>query len=149
MKTAAAFLIILLVCPIGHAADAAPVLAQDLDQLIVTGKVSNVLWTRRVDSCTVQVLLPRNVPSRRASRVRQRPSYPRIAVWLLRSDGSRIEPTGRWQSPLEPPDCVRCLGAEVQYSFPLSAAGEASAVAIGVDDEYRTQRLRTFEAATR
>lgn len=148
---AAASLASVALCHAASAAEPRPVLAQDLSELTVAGKVSAVLWTRRPDSWTVQVVLPRHRPIAAASRVAQPASPattppekpPRIEVWLLRADGSRIAAAYRWETP-QPKDCLRCIGSDVLYAFRLAEGDGAASVAISVDDEYRSQRLRPF-----
>src|SRR4051812_40345268 len=68
----------------------AQILASNLSTLEMPGKVSGVLWTRRVEFFTLQVLVPR--------RDRAGPGAPQIDAWLLMPDGSRIESAQRWQS---------------------------------------------------
>jgi hypothetical protein len=126
-------------------------LAQDLKKLRAPGKISAVLWTRRSDSCTLQVVLPR--PSPVAVRVRQSPQqnpqaqsqeYPKIQVWLLRSDGTIISWTRRYETPTSAKTCIRCIASEVNYSFPLSASRDAVAAAISVDDDFYIEPLEPF-----
>ena len=115
------------------AAQETSVLAQDLRKLRVSGKVSAVLWTRRTDSCTLQVVLPR-----------QPQGYASIQIWLLKSDGTQIPPMRRWETPATAKTCLRCIASEVEYSFPLAAGGEAVAAAISIDGDYYIERLATF-----
>jgi hypothetical protein len=113
-----------------------PVLAQDLKKLRAPGKVASVLWTRRADQYTLQILFPRN--SRMLSGVKN----PVVQAWLLKADGTLIPATRKTVSisghgPANPPD-------EVFYSVPLPAGQEAVAVALMIDAGYYIEELKPF-----
>jgi hypothetical protein len=106
------------------------VLAKDLDAARTSGKVAAVIWTVRVDHCTLQVVFPK------AGRVEMKHQRPSVQVWLLKTDGSLIAPTQR----AEPGK--RTYGQpEVLFGFPLSADKEAVAAAIRVDDAFYIEPL--------
>ncbi|HEY4340803.1 MAG TPA: hypothetical protein VGM97_12735 [Steroidobacteraceae bacterium] len=111
------------------------ILVQDLKRLRVPGRISAVLWTRRKEYFTLQILF-NNAPTATKHMDAQ--------IWLLRADGSNISPTGRWETPPSKKNCVRCLGYEVEYSFPLSGSSEAVAVAMGVSDNFFIEKLDRF-----
>jgi hypothetical protein len=131
---------------------ATPVVTKDLNGSRVPGKVAAVLWTVRADQCTLQVVFPN------AGRIAQavqndpklRPQRPHVQVWLLKADGSLIAPLRRLEpgvpaagkrNPRQP------YGVEVNFSFPLSADGEAIAAAIQVDDSFYVEPLKTVVKA--
>src|SRR5437868_3081019 len=62
------------------------IVASNLYALDMPGKVNGVLWTRRTDFYSLQILVPAQGKS----------EPPRIEAWLQRADGSRIDATGRW-----------------------------------------------------
>jgi hypothetical protein len=106
------------------------VLAKDLNAARTSGKVAAVIWTVRVDHCTLQVVFPK------AGRVELQQQRPSVQVWLLKADGNLITPTQR----AEPGK--RTYGQpEVLFAFPLSADKEAVAAAIRVDDAFYIEPL--------
>jgi hypothetical protein len=118
------------------AAAESPVLAQDLKKLRAPGKVASVLWTRRSDHYTLQVLFPRNY------RIPSGVKNPVVQAWLLKADGTLIVAARRsvsisGQRPGGPPD-------EVLYSIPLPEGKEAVAVALMIDSDYYIQELQPF-----
>ena len=152
MRTTTGFTSALCVALFGIAAsglsavvDAEPqVLAKDLNAARTPGKVAAVIWTVRTDHCTLQVVFPNAGRIAQAMRddpklKRQRPS---VQVWLLKADGSLVEPTQRVDpgknGPREP------YGAEVLFAFPLSADKEAVAAAIRVDDAFYIEPLSSL-----
>src|SRR5512139_2424828 len=61
-----------------HSSGNPAILAANLDSLRVPGKVNGVLWTRRADIFTLQVLVPRSA--------QRGAGMPDIDAWLLRAD---------------------------------------------------------------
>jgi hypothetical protein len=133
------------------------VVAQDLQKLRIPGKVSAVVWTRRDDTCTLQVVLQMPVEFQIASKIaaqRQRdglspapparPALPKVQAWLLRMDGTVI--ARKPGSPAFPAAVNASDGVplEVRYSYPASAAQEAVAVAMMVDDVYYIEQVKPF-----
>jgi hypothetical protein len=119
------------------------VLAKDLNAARTPGKVAAVIWTVRVDHCTLQVVFPN--ASRIAQAMRDDPKLkqqrPSVQVWLLKADGSLIAPTQR----AEPKKGIRQpYGVEVLFAFPLSADKEAVAAAIRVDDAFYIEPLSSL-----
>jgi hypothetical protein len=106
------------------------IVAQRITAPKASPKVATVLWTRRIDHYTLQVVFPRVnaiTPSKQ----------PDIALWLLGAEGAVI-PASR--------DKVVLKGAsEVSYSVPLAAGQSAVAVALKVDDEYFIEKLRPLD----
>jgi hypothetical protein len=83
-------------------------LTQDLPRLRVAGKVTAVMWTRRDDAFTLQVVLELPTEFKIASKIaadraagRQvvppSPPLPRVQAWVLRADGTAIS---RFRNPL-------------------------------------------------
>lgn len=134
----------------------AQVLTQDLPTLRVAGKVSAVIWTRRDEAFTLQVVLELPTEFKIASKtigidratgrpaVLQSPPLPRVQAWVLRTDGTSIPRTPG--SPAFPPVVTASDGIplEMKYSFPVSAAQDAMAVVIMVDDACYVEQLRPF-----
>jgi len=116
--------------------------AKDLKTLEVPGKVVAVLWTKRLERCTLQIVFPNagRIAQAMTNNPKQHSQRPRVQAWLLRADGSaiasigRTEPAGNGRQP---------FGVEVLIAFPLSADTEAVAVALRVDDQFLIQRLAT------
>lgn len=136
----------------------ASVQAQDLQQLRVPGRVSSVVWTRRNDMYTLQLVLQMPVEYQLASKIAAQrdaqglspappatPKLPQVQAWLLKLDGTliaRSPGTPAFPAALKASDGVPL---EVRYSFPQSAAREAVAVAIMVDGAYYIEQLKPFE----
>ncbi len=121
------------------------IIARDLKKLRVPGKVGAVLWTRREDHLTLQVVPPGT------SRVLSQVSKPgadtqsfadRIQVWLLRADGTMITPIG-YATPQKGKGREAPV-IEVLYSYPLSANVEAVAVAMKIDGQFLIEELESF-----
>jgi hypothetical protein len=149
---AASFLVLVGGASSGSLAAAAdaelPVLTRDLNAPRVPGKVAAVLWTVRTDQCTLQVVFPN------AGRIAQavqndpklRPQRPHVQVWLLKADGTLIAPLRRLEPGAPPPgkkNPSQPYGVEVNFAFPLSAAGEAIAAALQIDDGFYVEPLTT------
>lgn len=131
-------------------AQEADVIAQDLKNLRVPEKVAAVLWTRRREHFTLQILYKDSVQSARI-RATGREAAPQPAlkpedtqVWLLRADGTHVSPTDRRETQKCREAGLRCIGYEVQYSFPLSAARDAVAVVMQVDGKFLVDKLERF-----
>jgi hypothetical protein len=124
-----------------HAAEPLRVVAQDLNKARESGRLGAVLWTRRADVCTLQLVI--NWPPPLASKSKPMP-LPRIQVWLLKPDGSTIP----WLQMI-PPNMkgagFRQTTVELMYRYPLSASQDATAAAIMVDDQYYIEQLKLKE----
>ena len=116
------------------------VLAKDLNAARASGKVAAVIWTVRVENCTLQVVFPK------AGRVTLKSQRPSVQVWLLKADGSLIAPTQRAEpgTTAREKDIRQPYGVEVLFAFPLSADKEAVAVAIRVDDAFYIEPLSSL-----
>jgi hypothetical protein len=145
LATVCASLLCGSVMPPALAADAPEVVAQRLTAPIASNKVAAVLWTRRSDRYTLQVVFPREtrmltlVDGRRPAPDAQSPGdqtfgvpIPAVRLWLLAADGTVI-----------PASIERALGAqqrvqttELAYSVSLAAGERVVAAALKVDDEY-------------
>jgi hypothetical protein len=127
------------------AVDAEPqVLAKDLNAARTPGKVAAVIWTVRVDHCTLQVVFPNAGRIARAMRddPKLKQQRPLVQVWLLKADGSLIAPTQRAEPGKK--DIRQPYGVEVLFAFPLSADKEAVAAAIRVDDAFYIEPLSSL-----
>lgn len=129
-------------------ADNPDVVAQDLKNLRVPGRVQAALWTRRSDFYTLQVVLDvRPVISVLEDGTLaggKRPELPDIQVWLLRADGTLIMPR-RIELPNSTSITMRATAIDATYSYPLSAATEAIAVAMRVDGAFYINKLESFQ----
>jgi hypothetical protein len=128
-----------------------PVLAQDLKQLRVPGKVMAALWTVRTDRCTLQVVLPNFGNGARiiAAAGKNREAYtpPSIELWLLGAGGTVITPHYRWESPniKVPPVSSRTQAPELNFQFPREAATQAVAAVLKVDGSYFIEPIHPLE----
>jgi hypothetical protein len=120
------------------------VLAKDLNAARTPGKVAAVIWTVRTDHCTLQIVFPN--AGRIAQAMQDDPKLkqqrPSVQVWLLKADGSLIEPTQRAEPGKK--DIRQPYGVEVLFAFPLSADKEAVAAAIRVDDAFYIEPLSSL-----
>jgi hypothetical protein len=138
---------VLTLMPLANSANAAyaqdqQVSAKDLKTLEVPGKVVAVLWTKRPERCTLQIVFPN--AGRIAQAMTDRPKQgPRVQAWLLRADGSAIASIGRTEPGASAINIRQPFGVEVLIAFPRSADTEAVAVALRVDDEFLIERLAT------
>ncbi|MDQ2639820.1 MAG: hypothetical protein M3Y79_04485 [Pseudomonadota bacterium] len=131
-------------------ADKRDIVAQDLKALRAPGKVEAALWTRRSEGYTLQVVLKVNLFGEMATGVRITPrepsaTVPKVQVWLLRADGTLIQPR---QTSLPGTQSVRprTVAVEARYLFPESAGTEGVAVALQVDGEFYIQKLESFRS---
>jgi hypothetical protein len=103
---------------------------QELNAAKTSKKVAAVLWTRRADRYTLQVILPRLsavsffVPVQDHSAVR---------LWLLSADGSAISAA---RSPALGGGEKTSNSSEITYSVSLSAGRQAVAAVLKIDDDY-------------
>lgn len=115
-----------------------PVVAQDLNKARASGKLGAILWTRRADVCTLQLVI--NVPN--SFPPSKKPvSLPHIQVWLLKPDGSAVP----WSQVIKPDMSKlggRTIALDMMYRYPLSASQDAVAAAIMVDDQYYVEPLK-------
>ena len=120
------------------------VLAKDLNAARTPGKVAAVIWTVRTDHCTLQVVFPNGGRIAQAMQddPKLKPQRPSVQVWLLKADGSLIEPTQRVESGKK--NLRQPYGVEVLFAFPLSADKEAVAAAIRVDDAFYIEPLSSL-----
>ncbi len=116
-----------------QSADPNGISAQRITSTRATSKVESVLWTRRSDRYTLQIVFPRT------SRVLRPQANPEVTLWLLGADGIAI-PTSRAAPQTSGP-----LAGEIAYSVSLSAGESAVAAAIKVDDEYFIERLQALK----
>jgi hypothetical protein len=113
-----------------QAGEPSSIYMQELIAAKASEKVAAVLWTRRADRYTLQVIFPKMsavsffVPVQDHSAVR---------LWLLSADGSAI-PAAR--SPALGADEKLSKSAEITYSVSLSAGRQAVAAVLKIDDEY-------------
>lgn len=112
------------------AAQAEPGAAQQLTSPLQSPKVQAVLWTRRSDRYTLQVIFP--LPAT-ATRILPQKQVTPVEVWLLKADGTVI-PVNR-AAPL-------ANTLEVGFSVPLAAGEAAVAVALKIDDQYFIEALQ-------
>ena len=118
--------------PTATAADATPGAAQQLVAPRGSSKVAAVLWTRRSDRYTLQVVFPR------ISGIQPVGANPSVTLWLLKADGTVIstqtEPALGLSQKVHP--------NEIAYSVSLAAGGLATAAALRIDEEFFIEALR-------
>jgi hypothetical protein len=73
---------------------------------------------------------------------------PLVQVWLLRADGTQIQPIGQSPEPNTYSGCQRgrTIADEVLYRFSSVDSAQAIAAAIRIDDEYYIEKLRLLES---
>lgn len=120
-----------------------PVLAQSLSD--------NILWTRRPDRYTLQIVTAwRVIPAAKAAvptpAAARRREMPAVEVWLLRKDGAAIPPVQRWQTPTPKPtiQLPGNLRPEILYAFSLSEGAEAVAVVVCTDGDCLVKKIAPF-----
>jgi hypothetical protein len=102
-----------------------------------SSKVVDVLWTRRTDHYTLQVVFPTRDAEPSGGK------DPVVSLWLLGADGVAI-PTSRDRQAKN----ISTSGpftfpiSEISYSVPLSSGQSAIAVALKIDDDYFIQKLK-------
>lgn len=117
-----------------HAGDAPLVTAHQLRTPVVSGKVEAVLWTRRADGYTLQVVFPRPTVG---IRIEPRNRETSVTLWLLRADGTVIPAsTGPAQ-----PSKKGLPRSDLTYSVSMADGGAAVAAAIRIDDAYFIEAL--------
>lgn len=128
--------------------------ALNLTLLRSEGRIEAVLWTRRTDHYTLQVVFPRrgriSAPTQKVVENDPDPrlAYPDVRVWVLKADGTVIPPLQRLgvspdltATPVPRGASDGNTRIEVMYRFPLSAGTEAVAIAVAVDGEHRIQQV--------
>ena len=139
------------------AAQSRDIISQDLKQLRAPGKVEAAIWTRRPEGYTLQVVLKltspaplrlvdgrRSVPGAESGSPRlPAPAMPQLQVWVLRADGTIIQPrnTRPANAATAPP---RSLVVDATYVFPDVAAEQAVAVAMRVDGDFYIEKLESL-----
>ena len=128
------------------------VVGQALVKLEVPGKIAAVLWTRRDDHFTLQIMRREEggqvrVASRPALSSANTRFVGDLQVWLLKADGTVVLPTRKLEAPTKA-GCIAtplipkpCLGYETLYSFPIAAGAEAVAVAMSLGDLFAIEKL--------
>lgn len=128
----ASLLIALLVFPV--TATSAEVVSQQLTAAKDSEAIAAVLWTRRADRYTLQVVFPRSYRSMSGPA-------PKVTLWLLAGDGtvipvSNAQPLGT-RTPRAPN-----APTEAAFSVPLASGERAVAAAIRVDEEFFIEPLQ-------
>lgn len=135
--------------PASPAADPA-VVGVALTDLEIPGKVSAVMWTKRPTYFTLQInrrTAPTGIRGPVATRTASGDPGPEkddVQVWLLRADGTHIEPLPRSTVLPSFPEqgCgPRCQGYTINYAFPLTAAQDAVAVAMQFNGQFLIEKL--------
>ncbi len=126
-------------------ADAADAVAQQLTAPRASEKVAAVLWTRRADRYTLQIVFPRS--SRVMGRVDGRKldpngPNPEVTLWLLGEDGTVISVSREQPLGAGPPS----VPAEAAYSVSLASGERAVAAAIRIDDAFFIEPLQALNS---
>jgi hypothetical protein len=112
------------------AAEPPGIYMQELTAAKASKKVAAVLWTRRSDSYTLQVVFPKESAKRAFAPPDK---HPAVRLWLLKADGlvmsaARVPPKeGEASTPAQ---------NEQSYSVSLSAGETAVAAVLQIDDQY-------------
>lgn len=133
------------------------VVGQALKQLEIPGKISAVLWTRRKDEFTLQVVRDiaeergrKQVTSRSVPPMSTTSAAEGLQAWLLMADGAAIPPSRRLEATeKERARCAesprtRCLGYEVLFSYPHADGEKAVAVALSIGDVFLIENLESL-----
>lgn len=140
--TAATVLVAVLAPQATVASEPQPVVAQQLHSPKASKKIGAVLWTRRPDSYTLQIVFARTggitgiVDGQ--SILGPQGQHPVVTAWLLRADGSAIV-TKRTPSLAEPQKPG--LPVEILYAAPLAEGKEAVAIAIRIENDYFVEAI--------
>jgi hypothetical protein len=121
--------------PASTAGEATPLHAQQLFAPRKSSKVAAVIWTRRSDRYTLQVVFPR---TSRITPIKQDTS---VTLWLLGPNGTVIPAIS--ERPLGPDQGVHLN--EVAFRVSLQSGDEAVAAALKIDDEYFVEALRPLK----
>jgi hypothetical protein len=125
--------------------------AQKIESVLAQNLAGNILWTRRTDRFTLQVLtdfravpVAKNAVPKHGFAVGR--EIPAIEVWLLRKEGAAIPAIQRWQSPVAGirVSDSRQTRAEVLYAYPLSEGAEAVAAVICTDGDCIVRKIVPF-----
>lgn len=126
------------------------------NEVVLTQNIAeNVLWTRRLDRYTLQVLTGFRSTSN-AKGAAGKPSaaagreLPNIEAWLLRKEGAAIPAIQRWQTPNTSAAAhdPRQNRAEVLYAYSLSEGADAVAAVICIDGECFVRKIVPFQKAS-
>jgi hypothetical protein len=121
-----------------QAAEPPGIYMQELTAAKASKKIATVLWTRRSDRYTLQVVFPKEsarsffVPGNKP---------PDVRLWLLSADGlvmsaARVaSKEGATSTPIQ---------GEQTYSVSLSAGAKATAAVLQIDDQYFVDPLPRF-----
>ena len=138
--TGLSIVFILAFMPLADFANAAEAQEQQISTralrtLQIPGKVANVVWTVRLERCTLQIVFPNRTGTAFDPKLRR----PSVQAWLLSADGSAIPSIGRSEPGAK--NFRQPYGNEVLIAFPRTADTEAVAVALRVDDVFLVERL--------
>ena len=128
-----------------RAADAPGILSQKLISVAASKKVETVLWTRRPDRYTLQVVFPNigRIFALADGRAMKGDAFktPEVSLWLLRADGTTVASTRQVISKQKD----GALPTEVVYTVPLSTGEDVVAAAIRIDDSYFIEPLQSLK----
>jgi hypothetical protein len=121
-----------------QAAEPPGIYMQELTAAKASKKVATVLWTRRSDRYTLQVVFPKESAT---GFINPPTKHPAVRLWLLGADGlvmfaARVPPKdGEISTPVQ---------NEQTYSVPLSAGANAVAAVLQIDDQYFVDSIQRF-----
>lgn len=111
---------------------------QELAAAKASKKVAAVLWTRRSDRFTLQVVFPKE--SRRRMFLPEN-MHPAVRLWLLSADGLVMSAAG---VPPQDGEASAPTRNEQTYTVSLSAGAKAVAVVLQIDDQYFVDPVPSF-----
>ena len=117
------------------AADVAPVFAQQIIAPKAALNVESILWTRRSDRYTLQIVFPR--PTTTGIRIQPIKIGTNVTLWLLKADGTAIPTNVVLDLPKR-----GVVENEAAYWVSLAVGEAAVAAAFKINDEYFIEALR-------
>jgi hypothetical protein len=105
------------------------IFTQELTATKASKKVATVLWTRRADRYTLQVVFPKEIAPSFFVPAQEQPT---VRLWLLSANGSAISAA---RSPALS-DEKATTAAEITYSVSHSAGRQVVAAVLKIDGEF-------------
>ncbi len=121
-----------------QAAEPPGIYMQQLTAAKASSKVASVLWTRRSDRYTLQVVFPQEMRTRRFD---PQDKHPDVRLWLLSADGLVISAA---RVPPKDGESSTPIRNEQTYSVSLSAGAKAVAAVLQIDDQYFVDPISRF-----
>jgi hypothetical protein len=121
-----------------RAAETPDIYMQEFTAAKASNKVASVLWTRRSDRYTLQVVFPQEMRTR---RFEPQDKHPDVRLWLLSADGLVISAA---RVPPKDGESGTPIRNEQTYFVSLSAGAKAVAAVLQIDDQYFVDPISRF-----